>query len=199
VKRKLLAVVLVLVTGGCGTGRPDASPAPAAPPTSAPTSAPASAPASSTASRPTSTPPSRKAAPQPRFADLTKGRTTSVVTLHGYDAENASAVVEPTIFMTGDAYCRTFKIKRSDSRCVNHLYVTEESNTKVTVPIAAKAKYFTWEGADGSVCVDAPEKGGTCPMTEKQFAQWFKANKEAMVAVATEDGTITRMAIVYTP
>ncbi|MET0495942.1 MAG: hypothetical protein ABW000_22670 [Actinoplanes sp.] len=122
-----------------------------------------------------------------------------MVKLHGYDAENASAVVEPIIFMTGDAYCRAFKIKRSDSRCVSEAYVTEESHTKVTVPIAAQAKYFTWEGTDGSVCIDAPEKGGTCPMTEEQFTGWFKLNKQAMVAVATQDGTITRMATVYTP
>jgi hypothetical protein len=199
VKRKLLVVALVLVAGGCGTGRPDAAPAPAAPPPSSPASAPTSVPSSAPSSSPASKPPSKKPRPQPRFADLTQGSTTSVVTLHGYDAENASAVVEPIIFMTGDAYCRTFKIKRSDGRCVSHAYVTEESHTKVTVPIAEEAKYYTWEGADGSVCIDAPEKGGTCPMTEKRFAEWFKLNKQAMVAVATEDGAITRMAVVYTP
>jgi hypothetical protein len=60
-------------------------------------------------------------------------------------------------------------------------------------------KYFTWEGSDGAVCLDAPEKGGTCPMTQKQFAEWFKLYKGEMVAVATQDGTITRMATVYTP
>ena len=197
-KRKLIAVALVLAAGGCGTSTPNAAPAPTptptgpasagpAPTTSAPTSVPASSPAS------------KKPVPPPRFADLTQGSTTSVVKLHGYDAGNASAVVEPIIFMTGDAYCRTFKIKRSDSRCVSEAYVTEESHTKVTVPIAPKAKYFTWEGTDGSVCIDAPEKGGTCPMTEKQFTGWFKLNKQAMVAVATQDGAITRMATVYTP
>jgi len=200
VKRKLIAVALVLAAGGCGTSTPNAAPAPTptgpasagpAPTTSAPTSAPTSSPASS--------PASKKPVPPPRFADLTQGSTTSVVKLHNYDAKNASAVVEPIIFMTGDAYCRAFKIKRSDSRCVSEAYVTEESHTKVTVPIAPKAKYFTWEGTDGSVCIDAPEKGGTCPMTEKQFTGWFKLNKQAMVAVATQDGAITRMATVYTP
>ena len=191
-KRKLIAVALVLAAGGCGTNTPTAAPAPV---TSAPSSAPSSAPTSA----PTSAPASKKPVASPRFADLTQGSTTSVVRLHSYDAKNASAVVEPMIFMTGDAYCRTFKIKRSDSRCVSEAYVTEESHTKVTVPIAAEAKYFTWEGTDGSVCVEAPEKGGTCPMTEKQFAGWFKLNKQAMVAVATEDGTITRMATIYTP
>jgi hypothetical protein len=103
------------------------------------------------------------------------------------------------IFMTGDAYCRAFKIKRTDDRCVHHEYVTEESHTKVTVPIAPAVKYFTWEGPEGEVCIDAPEKGGTCPMTEKQFAEWFKVNKRGWVAVATEDGAVTRMSVVYTP
>jgi hypothetical protein len=172
----------VLVAGGCGTAAPDAAPT-AAPSTTAPASS----------------PPSRKAPAQPRFADLTQGRTTAVVKLHGYDAKNASAVVEPMIFMTGDAYCRAFKVKRSDSRCVNHAYVTEESNTRVTVPLASQVKYFTWEGPGGEVCIDAPEKGGTCPIPEKRFAGWFELNKRAMVAVATEDGAITRMAVVYTP
>jgi hypothetical protein len=176
VKRKLLAVVLVLVAGGCGTGTPDSPVVPAA-----------------------SAPPSATAAPQPRFADLTRGSTTSVVKLHGYDPAHASAVVEPILFMTGDAYCRAFKIKRSDGRCVHAAYVTEDSHTKVTVPLAAQVRYFTWEDPQGDVCIDAPEKGGTCPMTARQFAGWFKENKQAMVAVATEDGVITRMAVVYTP
>jgi hypothetical protein len=177
VKRALAGLVLVLVAAGCGTGQPKAPPAPSSPAVPAPS----------------------PSAPKPRFADLTQGSTTSVVKLHAYDAKNASAVVEPMIFMTGDAYCRTFKIKRSDSRCVNLAYVTEESHTKITVPIAPTAEYFTWEDANGDVCIDAPEKGGTCPMTEKQFAAWVELNKRAMVAVATEDGALTRLAIVYTP
>ena len=205
-KRKVLVALLALLAlpaGGCGTDRPEASSAPATSPSSSPAGPPTSAavvtPAGSpTSARPSSRPTS-KAAPQPRFADLTQGSTTSVVKLYAYDAKNASAVVEPIIFMTGDAYCRVFKIKRSDSRCVNHDYVTEESHLKVTVPIAPQVKYFTWEGTDGSVCIDAPEKGGTCPMTAKQFAAWFKLNKQAMVAVATVDGAITRMAVLYTP
>jgi hypothetical protein len=180
---KLIAVVLglALLAGGCGTGQPETGPAPSSPSSSPSAAAPS------------------PSAPQPRFADLTQGSTTSVVTLHSYDAKNASAVVEPMIFMTGDAYCRAFKIKRSDNRCVHHAYVTEESHTKVTVPIAPTAEYFTWEGEDGSVCIDAPEKGGTCPMTEKQFGAFFKLNKRPMVAVATKDGTLTRLAVVYTP
>ena len=175
---KLIAVVLglALLAGGCGTGQPETGPS----------------------SSPSAAAPS-PSAPQPRFADLTQGSTTSVVTLHSYDAKNASAVVEPMIFMTGDAYCKAFKIKRSDDRCVHHEYVTEESHTKVTVPLAADVAYFTWEDPNGDVCIDAPEKGGTCPMTAKQFAKWLKAGTGEMVAVATRDGAVTRMAIVYTP
>ncbi|WP_433113670.1 hypothetical protein [Micromonospora sp. CA-246542] len=196
-RRKLLAaLLLVVVVGGCGTGSPDASSATTASPSAV---ARPGGPASDPPGTPTGTPSSGATAPQPRFADLTQGSTTSVVTLHSYDPANASAVVEPILFMTSDAYCRAFKIDRSDGRCTHLAYITEESHTKVTVPLADDVAYFTWEDAQGDVCMDAPEKGGTCPMTGKQFAAWFALNKRAMVAVATELGVITRMAIVYTP
>ncbi|WP_249998449.1 hypothetical protein [Actinoplanes sp. M2I2] len=194
-KRRFLAAVvpaLTLAAGGCATGGPDTSAATAPSP---PTSATARSAAGNAPSRTASA----QAAPRPRFADLTQGSTTSVVRLHGYDPRNASAVAEPMIFMTGDAYCRTFKIKRTDGRCTHLAYVTEESHTRVTVPIAPTVKYYTWEDPQGDVCIDAPEKGGTCPMTAEQFAEWYELNKKAMVAVATQDGAITRMAIVYTP
>ncbi|KAB1908910.1 hypothetical protein F8279_05190 [Micromonospora sp. AMSO1212t] len=195
-RRKLLAsLLLVVVVGGCGTGSPDASSTPTA---SASAVSGVGGPASDPPGTPTGTP-SSSATVQPRFADLTQGSTTSVVTLHSYDPANASAVVEPIIFMTADAYCRAFKIERSDGRCTQRAYMTEESHTKVTVPLADEVDYFTWENAEGDVCMDAPEKGGTCPMTGKQFAAWFALNKRPMVAVATELGVITRMAIVYTP
>lgn len=194
-RRKLLAaLLLVVVVGGCGAGSPDASSATTASPSAVSS---AGGPASDPPTTPTGTP--SAAVPQPRFADLTQGSTTSVVTLHSYDPANASAVVEPILFMTSDAYCRAFKIDRSDGRCTHLAYITEESHTKVTVPLADDVDYFTWEDAQGDVCMDAPEKGGTCPMTGQQFAAWFALNKGAMVAVATERGVITRMAIVYTP
>ncbi|GID28728.1 serine/threonine protein kinase [Paractinoplanes brasiliensis] len=137
--------------------------------------------------------------PRPRFADLTRGNVTSVATLHAYDPAHASAVLEPMLFLTGDAYCRAFQIDRSDDRCVHHAWMTESSNTKVTVPIAANAKYFTWEDPDGAVHMDAPEKGGTYPAGAKKFAQMFKKGEASMIAVTTEGGRITRMAVVYTP
>ncbi|MET8278850.1 hypothetical protein [Micromonospora sp. NPDC005174] len=195
-RHKLLAaLLLVVVIGGCGTGSPDTSSAATASPSAV---SGLGGPASDQPGTPTGTS-SSATVPQPRFADLTQGSTTSVVTLHSYDPANASAVVEPILFMTSDAYCRAFKIERSDGRCTHLAYITEESHTKVTVPLADDVDYFTWEDAQGDVCMDAPEKGGTCPMTGKQFAAWFASNKEAMVAVATELGVITRMAIVYTP
>ncbi|MGC4853368.1 hypothetical protein ACLQ24_08200 [Micromonospora sp. DT4] len=192
----LVALLLVVLVGGCGTGSPDASSAATASPSAV---SGLGGPASDPPGTPTGTPASDATVPQPRFADLTQGSITSVVTLHSYDPANASAVVEPVLLMTSDAYCRAFKIERSDGRCTHLEYITEESHTKVTVPLADEVDYFTWEDAQGGVCMDAPEKGGTCPMTDKQFAAWFALNKRAMVAVATERGVITRMAIVYTP
>jgi hypothetical protein len=165
-------VAAVLLIGGCGsgaTGSPSAFP-------SAPSSA----------------------APEPSFADLTRGSTTSVVKLHAYDAKNRSAVVEPILFMTGQKYCKTFKVKSTDARC-NREWITEDSHTKVTVPVAAKPKYFTWQAENGDVCIETPEGGGTCPMTAKEFDAWAAENTNAMVAITTVDGTITRMAQIFTP
>jgi hypothetical protein len=132
------------------------------------------------------------------FPDLTLGSTKSVVKLYAYDARSRSVVVEPILFMTGEQYCKTFKLKTTDARC-NREWITEESHTKVTVPVAAKPKYFTWEDDNGDVCIDTPEAGGTCPMTAKAFGAWAADNAGAMVAVTTADATITRMAQIYTP
>ena len=133
------------------------------------------------------------------FADLTRGSVKSVVNLRAYDAGSHSAVVEPILFMTGEKYCQTHKLKPGDARC-NREWITEESHTKVTVPLAAKPKYFTWEKEDGDVCLgEKPEDGGNCPMTPKAFTSWAADNIGAMVAVTTVNGTVTRMAQIYTP
>ena len=80
-------------------------------------------------------------------------------------------MAEPIIFRTGDEFCALFKIKPTDPKC-NQAWDTAESHLKVTVPLAATPKFFTWEGPDGDVCVDTPEGGGTCPMSARAFGAW---------------------------
>jgi hypothetical protein len=177
--RKILAataVAFLLTAGGCGREKP-AAPGPA------------------TSAAPVKVSP---AAPQPTFADLTRGSTTSVVKLFAYDARHRSAIVEPIVFMTGDEFCKTFKIKKSDPRC-DEEWTTEESHTKITMPVAATPKLYTWDDGEGGVCIGEPAAGGTCPTTARAFARWLTEQPGGMVAITTRNATVTRMAQIYTP
>lgn len=138
------------------------------------------------------------AAPQPSFADLTRGNTKSVVKMYAYDAKHRSAVVEPILFLTGDEFCTKFKVKRTDPRCERE-WTIEESHTKVTMPVAGNPKILNWDDGQGNVCIEEPADGGTCPMSEKAFADWIAESPGEMVSVSTRDATVVRMALIYTP
>ncbi|GIF15692.1 hypothetical protein [Actinoplanes teichomyceticus] len=174
-RRLVTLAVALLLTAGCGT-HPGDTPGTAGPARSA-TAAPA---------------------PEPSFADLTRGDTRSVVKMYAYDARNRSAVVEPILFMTGEQYCRAFRPAPTDGRC-DREWTTEESHTKITVPVAARPRFYTWQDENGDVCVDSPDAGGTCPTTAKAFGRWLSGDPGGMVAVTMVDGTITRMAQIYVP
>jgi hypothetical protein len=177
----VVAAAAALLLAGCGSASPGPAPATSPP---APPSAAAKAAA--------------KVAPEPSFADLTQARAKSVVKVFAFDAENQSAVVEPIIFLTGEDYCKAFKVKASDARC-DHEWLTEESHTKVTVPVADNPAFFTWEGPDGNVCVETPADGGTCRWSAKSFAKWVADEPGGMAVIATQNGEIVRMAQIYTP
>jgi hypothetical protein len=186
--KKLSGVVLaavVLATAACGTatGGTTAPPAPSwdDPSSAAPSSAPA-----------------KPAVPQPTYADLTRGSTTSVVTLYSYDATAHSAVVEPLVFMSGPDYCKKFKVKSTDPRC-NREWTTEESHTKVTVPVVEKPKLTTYDGGDEGECAGTMTSGAVCPTTKSAFARWVKDNPDALAVITTKDGTITKIAPMFTP
>lgn len=152
----------------------------------------------SAAPDPATPPPAVSAAPTPTFADLTRGDVRSAVKLRGYDAGNRSAVVEPIIFMAGDAFCETYDVDPLDPRCSRE-WTTEDSRTRITMPLAAKPEFFTWETPDGSVCIESPEDGGACPMTAKAFAAWAADSTGEMLAITVRGGVITRLAQIYTP
>jgi len=178
---KLSAIVLVaavLTTAACGTA----------------TATTPSGPASSAAVQPSTKP----AAPTPTFADPTQGSGTTVVKLHSFDAGAGSAVVEPIIFMDGPAYCKAFKLKSSDGRCQRE-WVSEESHTKITLPVLAKPKLTTWDDHQGGDCIGSMTGGGTCPATAAEFAEWLKQDPGGFAVITTKDGTITHIAQMYTP
>jgi hypothetical protein len=179
VRAKLLAVAAVLAAGGCTADGPGTAPDAPGPTGTATASA-------------------VPAPPQPSFADLTRGSTTSVVKMYAYDARHDSAVVEPIIFMTGGEFCRTFALKSSDPRC-DHEWTTEESHTKITMPVAPKPAFTTWDDGQGGVCIGSPAAGGTCPMSARAFARWLAEQPGSMVSITTRNGTVTRMAQIYTP
>jgi hypothetical protein len=178
---KLSAIVLaaaVLTTAACGTVAPSTSPLPP----------------SSAAVKPSTKP----AAPQPSYADPTRDDTTSVAKLYAYDAAAHSAVVEPIIFLDGPSFCKAFKIKSTDPRC-DREWTTEESHTKITVPVSRQPKLTTWDDQKGGDCIGTMTSGGTCPTSVSAFAKWVKDNPNGFVVITTKSGTITKIAEMYLP
>lgn len=175
-KRALVVLAFLLVAGGCGTAtNPGAAP-----------SGPAPEPSSAA---PSSEPSPEKSAPT--FGDVTQGSTKTVVKMYSFDADNQSAVVEPIDFKTG--------VCAADDNDCNREWDAEDSHRKVTVPIADEPQFFNWQDDNGDVCIKKPEDGGTCPMKPKAFATWIKENPGEMVAVTTDNGEITRAALIYVP
>ena len=139
--------------------------------------------------------------PTPTFADVTKGDSETAAMLYSYDAAAHSAVLMPVLFMDSSTYCKTFKIKSSDPRCQRE-WVLEESHVKATVPVSPSVKLLgaTVPGDEDQDCVGSIEKGGSCPVSLKQFKQMAKeAGNNFLVRISIEDGTITRIAEEYRP
>jgi len=136
---------------------------------------------------------------QPAFSDLTTGGGRSVVRLYAYDPVAHAAIAEPVLFMTGADYCTRFKIKPSDGQCQRE-WTTVDSHLKVTAPVVARPKLFSWQDAQGGGdCIGSMAGGGTCPTTSTAFLKWLKDEASTgLVAVTTQDGRITRLAEEYT-
>ena len=150
---------------------------------------------------PSSKAPSSKApspAPGPTFADLTTGSKTSVVKLYSYDAAAHSAVVEPVIFLDGPSFCEAFKLTSSDPRCQQD-WADEESHTKVTLPVRPKPALTQWDDHRDGDCIGGIATGAVCPATPAEFAAWLKAGPNGFAVVTTVDGTVTKIAQLYTP
>jgi hypothetical protein len=166
-----LVAALALLTAGCSAS--DEPPPPAA------TSAPASA------------------APTPTFTDVSRGDTESVVKLLKYDARALAVVVEPTVFLDGTAFCTAFGIPGTDPRCERD-WVTEDSKTKVTLPLGARAKLLTVRDGDPE-CIDERTGAGACSWAPAELARRAAPADGILVRLTTEDGTATRIAEVYLP
>ncbi|MEV6636963.1 hypothetical protein AB0M54_40135 [Actinoplanes sp. NPDC051470] len=166
----------VLLTGGCATGNAG---------TTAPSPAPSGSLAVATG---------RPVRPEPSFADLTRGSTVSAVKLFAYEPAARSAVVEPIIFMGGAAYCKTYQVKRTDTRCQEE-WTTEKSRRKVTMTVAAKPALLTWQGEDGDVCAEslADGSGGTCPISAPESrTAWRSASTLLPVRPNVRETTTSR-------
>ncbi|BCJ48863.1 hypothetical protein Asp14428_03380 [Actinoplanes sp. NBRC 14428] len=168
-KRLLPLVALALLAACTSTGEPRPAPSSAAP----------------------------TGSPRPTFADVSRGDTDSVVRLRAYEPRARSVVVEPTIFMQGPDFCTAFALPESDPRC-NLEWTTEDSKTKVTLPVDAGARLLTMNGGDPD-CLDDKSMAGTCRLTETQFSALLKNSGDLLVRLRTRDGTVVQMAEVYTP
>lgn len=173
--RSLAVVAALLTTAACGATPPPAV-TPSLPPAPSPT----------------------PGAPRPTFADLTHGDATSAVKLFSYDARAHSAVVEPIIFMDGPAYCKKFRVKAGDPRCERE-WTTEESHTRITVPVAAKPRLNAWENAAGDDCIGTMTTGATCAVSAATFTERAKANPAGFVVMTIRNGTAIKLAELFTP
>lgn len=173
--RSLGVLAAVLTTAACGSTPPAAAPSFAPPP-----------------------PRAVPAPPQPTFADLTRGDATSVIKLYAYDAKAHSAVVEPIVFMDGPAFCQKFKVKAGDPRC-DREWTTEESHTRITVPVSAEPRLNAWENAAGDDCIGSMTTGGTCAVSAATFTERAKANPGGFVVITIKDGVATKLAEMFTP
>jgi hypothetical protein len=167
--RVLLALACATALAGCAA-TPSPAPAPAASPTSA----------------------------VPTFADVARGDSTSVVKIESFDAGARAAVVEPTIFLQGPDFCTAFHLPSSDPRCERD-WNTEDSNTRVTVPVAEDAELFTIRGGDPECFSEDALIVGTCELTPAKFARLAQESPGMLAQVTIVDGTARKIAELYTP
>jgi predicted Ser/Thr protein kinase len=130
------------------------------------------------------------------FTDVRKGSTTSIVKVRGYYPKSRSIVVEPVLFMTGDEYCTTFKLKPSPDAPCERAWVTEDSRMTVTLPTAAAPK-LTSTFDDPERCTGDPVTVGLCTITADRLAERF--GDEGLAEITTTDATVTTIAEVYLP
>jgi predicted Ser/Thr protein kinase len=130
------------------------------------------------------------------FTDVRKGSTRSIVKVWGYYPKSRSVVVEPVLFMTGDEYCTTFKLKPSPDAPCERAWVTEDSRMVVTLPTSAAPK-LTSVLDDPERCAGNPVTVGTCTITADRLAE--RLGEAGLAEITTADGTVTAMADVYTP
>jgi predicted Ser/Thr protein kinase len=130
------------------------------------------------------------------FTDVRERSTRSVVKVWGYYPKSRSVVVEPVLFMTGDEYCTTFKVKPSSDAPCDRAWVTEDSRMIVTLPTSASPKH-TSVLDDPERCAGDPVTVGTCKITADRFAE--RISEAGLAEITTVDGTVTAMADVYTP
>jgi hypothetical protein len=165
------AAVLLLGVAACSA--PEPTPAP--PVTSAPASA----------------------APTPTFTDVSHGDTDSIVKLRKYDARARAAVVEPTVFLDGPAFCKAFHLPGTDQRC-ERSWVTEDSRLKVTLPVDPEVELLTVRDSKPE-CVDQRTGTGSCPWRVADVTRRASPDVDLLVRVTTRDGTVTRIAELYLP
>jgi len=106
--------------------------------------------------------------------------------------------VEPIIFLDGTAFCKAFTIKPTDPQCERD-WQAAESHAKITVPVLAEPKLTTWDDRKGGDCIGSMTGGGTCPISAAAFAERLKDNPKEFAVITTRDGTIVKIAEMYTP
>lgn len=102
------------------------------------------------------------------------------------------SVLEQIEVLTGEEYCDRLGLADSAPKC-DDAFVTVPSRIKVSLPIAAKPKYFDYE-ANPKKCTDPETRVATCQVSFRDFATVSDSTQESRVYVTIRSGEVVSVA-----
>ncbi|WP_092541810.1 serine/threonine protein kinase [Actinoplanes derwentensis] len=102
------------------------------------------------------------------------------------------AILEQMDVLTGTEYCDRLGLVSTSPKCADD-FVTVPSRIKVSLPIAAKPKYFDYD-ANPKKCTDPQTRVATCRVSFSEFATVSDSTKDQQVFVTVKGGEVVSVA-----